>query len=426
MLLRLTDGTTTLTLSGSGVYLGATYFPSSAAGGADRVTETLTLTLEGAADSVRAAVNDIEQLFEAARIRNLLLTPRVFLEFRPVNTATDIFRSEVFDGRVNWASAPARRYLDSTQSVVEVAVIVERSALWEGPQEELYLSSSTQTERTGGVTIYNNDNAGSPNWVGIASSRVKGTRPAPVKFQLTNNAGTGLFWRNIYIGNNAFSDPTNADVWLLGSEASGGASQSWVANVTHSTNTWLFPLSATLLGQAQGRTFRAIVAFDTAPTTAYVRGAVGSYISLNYSAQRMGPERYAAGELVDLGAFPIPPGGYAAANAGAAFVVSVRSSSAGSGQIDFIQLMPTDSYRRIDQIGYSIANGAGVIDDGIERVSYAFDGGSRYPIVRPGPALKVFPERTQRLYVLVDESGAFNAGRQMTVQAWYRPIYDAV
>jgi hypothetical protein len=38
----------------------------------------------------------------------------------------------------------------------------------------------------------------------------------------------------------------------------------------------------------------------------------------------------------------------------------------------------------------------------------------------------VFPERDQRLYILFDEDAGFTAGRQMTVRAWYRPVYDAI
>jgi len=425
MLLRLTDGTTTLALSGAGAYLGATYFPQAPTNAAVEVAETATVILEGTEAAVRAAVNDIEQLFEAARTRSDNKTPRVYVEFRPIDSG-DIFRAEVLAGAVSWAAAPAKRYLAAALNTVEVAVIWTRRALWQGPEEELYLSSSTQTERVGGVTIYNNDNAGSPNWVGIASNRVKGTRPAPVRIRITNQAGATLNWRNLHIGNNVFSAPASADVWLLGSEATGGASQSWAAGVDHNTLMWQFSLSATLLGQAQGRTFRALVAFDSISAAAYVRGAVGSYLGSTFAAQRTGKERYGAGELVDLGAFPIPPGGYNAANAGAALVVTVRSASSGTGVIDFVMLLATDSYRKLEQIGYTVANGEGIEDDGIEGATYMLSGSNRYPIVRPGPALLVYPEKAQRLYVLFDENNSFVAGRQMTVQMWYRPTYDNI
>ena len=426
MLLQLTDGTTTLTLSGSGTYLGATYFPQAPANNATEITETTTLVLEGTGDSIRSAVNSIELMLHAARNRLATLAPKVYIEFRPVDSG-DIFRAEVLDGAVIWPTAPAKRYLYGTTNTVEVAVIWTRRALWQAStEEEIYLSSNTQTERIGGVTIYGNDNVGNTNWVGITSARVNGTRPAPVRIRVTNQSGSTLAWRNIYIGNNAFSAPTSADVWLLGSEATGGAAQSWAAGIDHNTIMWQFPLTATLLGQAQGRTFRVLVAFDNISAAAYVRASVGSYIGSVYAAQRTGKERYGAGELVDLGAFPIPPGGYNAANAGAALAITVRSSSSGTGQIDFVQLLPTDSYRKLEQIGYNAANGDSIEDDGNENTTYFLTGSSKYPIVRPGPPLLIYPERAQRLYVLFDENGAFVAGRQMTIQAWYRPVYDNV
>jgi hypothetical protein len=76
MLLRITDGTTTLTLSGSGTYIGATYFPASQAG-ADRIAESVPVILEGTDSAIRTAVQDIQQLLRAAANRSKTLTGTV-------------------------------------------------------------------------------------------------------------------------------------------------------------------------------------------------------------------------------------------------------------------------------------------------------------------------------------------------------------
>jgi hypothetical protein len=425
MLLRLTDGTTTLTLNASGAYLGATYFPTSQVG-ADRLTESFPLILEGDAGTVRAAIQDVQQLFAAARNRANSLTGRVFAEFRPVDSG-DIFRSEIFDGDVSYSQAPAERSLYSATSTVRAMVTWVREAAWWGPEEELWLSSSTQTERQGGVTLAINDNVSVPNWAGIAAARVKGTRPAPVRLRIVNGTGGGLSWRNFYIGVNAFSAPGSADVWLLGSEAVSGAAASWAAGSDHNVLRWLFPFSSTLLGQTQGRAFRVLAAFDSLSSGATLRATVGPYVSSVFVPGRVGPERTNQGELVDLGEFPLPPGGYSVANAAAALAITVRSSLSGSGTIDFVQLMPTDSYRRLRQIGYTIPNADAIEDDGIEGGAYWLAGSSRYPTVRAsGAPLSVFPERDQRIYILADEDGVWNPGRAITVRAWYRPGYDNV
>jgi hypothetical protein len=429
MLLRLTDGTTTLTLSGSGTYLGATYFPDSRPGDA-RITETFPLTLEGTESAIRGAVQDIEQLFAAARNRDRALTARVFAEFRPIDSG-DILRAEVFDGSVSWSQVPAERSMYATLSTVRINVTWERAAGWEGPEEELYLSSYAATDVQGGVNIYNNDNAsGTPNWVGIAANRVKGTRPAPIRLRITNNSGSSLAWRNFFIGINAYSAPASADVWLLGSEATGGATASWSSSVGHNSLQWLIPFSNTLLGQTQGRTFRIIGAFTSVSSDAStaLRASVGAYVSSVYTPNRFGPERVGAGRLIDFGEFPIPPGGYNVANASAAMAITARASGVGGGgTLDFVMLMATDSYRRLRQIGYNTANAESLEDDGIEGGAYILSGSNRYPIIRAaGPPLMVYPERVQRMYILFDEDGVFTPGRLSTVRAWYRPVYDNV
>ena len=426
MLLRITDGTTTLTLSGSGVYLGATYFPTSQAN-ASRIAETVPVILEGTDSTIRAAVQDIQQLLRAAANRDKTLTARYFVEFRPVDSG-DIFRAELFGGDANYSQAPAERSLYNATSTVRVTVTWERAPKWEGPEEEMYISSSALSERTGGVTLSINDNAGTPNWVGIASARVKGTQPAPIRLRITNSSGTGLAWRNFYIGNNAYSTPGSADLWLLGSEATGGATASWPAGTGHSALQWLIPLNATLLGQTQGRTFRVIGAFTSISSTSAMRASVGPYVGGVFDFGRIGMERQNVGGVIDLGEFALPPGGYNVANAAVALAITARSPSlSGGGTLDFVMLMPTDSYRRLRQNAYSIPNGDSIEDDGIEGGTYWLSGSSRYPTVRAsGAPLMVFPERDQRIYIMADENGAWTAGRAITVRAWYRPVYDNV
>jgi len=425
MLLRITDGTTALTLSGSGVYLGATYFPASKSG-TERIGESVPVILEGTDSAIRAAVQDIQQLLRSAANRDKTLTARYFVEYRPVDSG-DICRAELFGGDANYSQVPAERSLYNATSTVRVTVTWERAPKWEGPEEELYLSSSSQSERTGGVSLSINDNAGTPNWAQIVSSRVKGTQPAPIRLRITNSSGSGLAWRNFYIGVNAYSSPGSADLWLLGSEATGGATSSWAAGTGHSALQWMIPLNATLLGQTQGRTFRVIGAFTSISATAAVRASVGPYVGGVFDFGRIGPERQNVGGVIDLGEFPLPPGGYNVANAAAALAITVRAAASGGGTLDFVMLMPTDSYRRLRQNAYTIPNGEAIEDDGVEGGTYWLSGSSRYPTLRSsGAPLMVFPERDQRIYIMADENGAWNAGRAITVRAWYRPVYDNV
>ena len=84
---------------------------------------------------------------------------------------------------------------------------------------------------------------------------------------------------------------------------------------------------------------------------------------------------------------------------------------------------PPSIAESIDWARTLILLGADDIDGG----AWLLSGSNRLSIVRAsGEGLRVFPGRDGRLYILFDEGANFVAGRQMTVQAWYRPVYDNV
>ncbi len=422
MLTRITDGSTTITLSGDGAIIGCSYFPQPAGNDQETTAETIAVILEGTEAAIRAKTDAVEQLLTQASDAGALLASRVYLEYQTADGAT-IYRSELRGGHVVWSEAPGRHRLAASSNLVEVAVLVERLNFWEGPEAEVYLSSNTQSERVGGVAVYNNDNASNTNWVGIASNRITGNLPAPLRLRILNASGGSLAWTNFYIANNVNSAPTAIDCWLLGSEATGGASVNWSGSVTHSSLLYTFTLSSTLLGQTQGRYFRVLPAFSSNAANVFWRAGVYSVIGGVYAPLVVGKEwtGISGSELLDLGALPIPPGGFNAGTGAVALTLTARCAVGGSATLDFVQLMATDSFRRLEQIGYSLANGAGIEDNGIDGGAYALSGSTRYPILRAYHApILVWPGRTQRLFILFDEGTDFVAGRQMTVSAWVR------
>lgn len=425
-LVRITDNSLqTVTLSGQqSPILGVTYFPTP--GEDETVTETAIIVCEGAASAIQNAVNNIERLLDDAANRMDLLTNKVYVE-ASVTGASSTYRSEVLGGRVEWSQTPGRHKLDASTNAVEIAVIWTRRNFWEASIEnEVFLSSGTLSERTGGVDVYNNDNASSStNWAGIASNRITGVLPTPLRLRILNTSGSAIAPRNYYIANNANSSPASMDCWLLGSESTSGASQSWGAGgITHGNLLFTFPLSNTLLGQAQGRPFRVLAAFSSVSGGPTLRAGVYSSIGGVYAPLVLGREinNSNGNELVDLGAFPIPPGGYNQSTTAAALVITARASGAGALTMDFTQLMATDAFRRIEQIGYNTSNNEGVEDDGISGGVYYWDGTNKYPIIKGyyDPVV-VYPGKAQRLYVLFDEGTDFVAGRKMQVRAFYRP-----
>jgi hypothetical protein len=204
---RVTDGTTTIELSGGTAAIkGCTYFPSPGEGAGASVAETVEIVGSGSEAQIRMAVQSIEKLMEDARRRQRVgLGTRVFLEYKPVDSDSALYRSEVHDGRVVWSDEPGARRLGETTHKAKYALVLERAPWWEGPETELALSANGQSAATGGRTITND---GVNNWVQVANMEVAGSLPAPVRMRLIHNTGGAQGYSRLHLGINAFAAPT--------------------------------------------------------------------------------------------------------------------------------------------------------------------------------------------------------------------------
>lgn len=435
MNLRITDGSTTVNLNQTSPVLGATYFPQApefdAGGTARDVTETAEVLLAGTASAIRSTVTNVERLLELARVRQRTrMGPRVYVEYQAV-TGDDYYRSEILNGRATWSPNPGARRLSATTPKVLVAFHWRRRGWWEGALTQLALTSSANgTATTGYVTLYNNDAAtpSQTNWIGIAAAQVGGSLPAPLKLELVQNDATARAWRDIYLANNAFADPAGMDPFLLGSAAVSGATANWGSATTHATKRFIWQLGTGKLADAAGRYFRVLVAPAASITTGtYVKAWVMAYVGASYQTLWEGDEVLSAGaEILDLGAMPLPPGGYDVERTNIAVALSVRAAGAGSMQVDFVQLTPADwgQYRHVVQLGYDTDQNDALIDDGIEEQTYFYDAAlsKHLSIMRPlGLPLYVWPNRTQRLRALINGGGGFAPSWTMRAKAWYRP-----
>ncbi len=416
MYLQLSNDAQTAALHPDGTVVGCNYFPTT--GDGKRVTESAVLVLEGTAAAIRARVNAIELLLTEADENAGTMAPYGYVNHRPMNSG-DILRSRLLGGFVRWSEEAIRRRLDDATPAVEVLVTWTRQDYWEGPETALAISSAEDSESTGGVDIYNNSAA---TWVQVAANRVAGTMPAAVRIRLINATGATVNSRFFYLNNNVFGAPTSLNPYLAGGSAS------WNAGSTHNSLLYTWTLSGADLGYAAGRYFRVLAGFTSISGGAWLRAGVYSSIGGVYKLLRATREVKSDNrELFDLGALPIPPGGYGVNNTGLAVALTVRAAGAGSAVLGFAQLAGADSVRRLFQDGYGIPNGAAIEDNGIDGGAYYVSGSSRYPIVRAyGEPLVVWPGRTQRIGVLFDEGGNFVTGRKLTVQMWYRARFRTV
>lgn len=439
MMVRINSPVSTpIVLSGDATYgiLGCTYWPTEGTGA--EITETIPVTVEGTESVIKSAVQYINGLLREAEMAWETISYPIYLDFQATASAS-IFRSKIIGGSVQWDSEAIRHKLDNATNTVSISVIVTRVNFWEAPEVEIPMSTAAQSESVGGRTVWNNDNAtSSNNYCQIAANRVTGDLPAPVKMRIGQYTGGAIGWRNFYVGNNVFSSPASADVWLLGSESFTGATATWSAGgITHSTLMFVFNLSNTLMTQTRGRTFRVIAAFTSATAGMYLRAGMYSNYGNFFLPVRVNRERYnsdsggaTAFKLMDLGQLPIPPGGYSTAPGGAALVISARCAGAGSATIDFVNIMASDStsdfnsFMAFEQLGYSVDNTEYVEIDGIDNTGAGYYSGG----VKVAGSVKlhtdylyVWPGKQQRIHILYDEGAAFVPGRQMNVSIFYRP-----
>jgi len=438
MNVRLTDGTTTVDLNKTSPVQGATYFPSppdaTPDGWAEEVSETCEVLLIGTATAIRATVNSIERLFESARQRQRSGSgARLYVEYEAV-TGDTYYRSEILYGRLAWAENPAARRLSDTTPRVQVAIHWTRRHFWEGALTAIALTSSADgSPVTTPVTLYSNDDAtpAATNWIGIANTQITGTLPAPIKLKLAQADATGRAWRTFWLANNVYSDPTGMDPFLLGSEEDGGGASpetsTWATAIDHSQYDWIWEIPAAQLADLAGRYWRILTTFSATDGAGwYVRADIAAASGGVYQTLWEGDEVYVTSTgLYDLGALPIPPGGYDVGAGNIALIMTVRAAGAGNGTVDFVQFTPTQPgmLRKITQLGFTTAQNDLLVDDGPEGLCYYEDGstGAHYLIMRgENEPLYIWPGITQRLRVLVAGS-TWTAGWSLTAQAWFRP-----
>lgn len=452
MLLKFTQGATTITLSGDGaVIAGCSYVPQTAkisnpgdivGNRGVTVAESAEVVLTGTAAQIVAQVRAIENLLGAApRWLDLQISQRLYINYR-AESSGNTFRSEVVGGRVEWPNDALTPRLASEAAVI--LVIWERRYWWEDALTALGLKSTGVSKTTSGVLVYNHhDSTTHENFVDIEGADIVGSLPAPLKISLEATAAilprrcylsantfyTPASWQAVYEGENQTSAELTHPAATVDANSSGGYYQtcSWTTSVSHASNAFVWPISATQLGYAAGGWFRVLMRLaNDPPANCYVKLKVMFDATTPLTTLWEGPEILlrTSNELQDLGAVPLPPGFVAGSSVALALVLSVRYTGTGQLDLDYIQLVGPDGVHRFDQQGYQLAIGDLVVDDGPNEVVYIQTVGgftqhifSDYP-----PPLVVWPGRDTRIRLMFDDAYGNSAiANNFTVYAWYCP-----
>ncbi len=433
--LAITDGTTTVSLSGTSPVMGCTFWPQTAQyrnGEWQQVTEDAEVNLRGTAATIRATVASIEMLLQAAiRRQETGMGPRVFVTFAPLSETA--YRSEVFEGRVVWSTDPGLRRLGDTNPTVRVDVIWTRAPGWDGDETQASCSANGQSASTSARTITNNPANG--NWVQMAAAQVTGDMPTPMRLELTNTSGGAQAYRKLFIHVNAFSDPANLVHYLQGEAvvsggtptvdgtSSGGNMLAITVVPTPATYQWTLP--AADMQRTKGRRARIVARLARNDAACYVQPKIldGAGAQVLWTGDEITvPLTSTDDTLQDFGIVPLPPGGYGATYAAHRLGLAFRGASQLS--LDVMQLTMVDAFARYDLNSVSVANGATLQLDDIEGLHYISASSVWTSLATSfGGPLLLQPNTLQRIHVLyeiaavagVPIAGTFGA------KVFYRP-----
>lgn len=434
--LNLTDGTTTITLNDGTTSWTTSYSMASPSPGGSSCTDQVQLILINTYSKLRA----IEGMFTRAAIRARTRSgPRVYLTLQlhvdsiaPSRDETQVWRSEIQQGQL-----VADQVVDAYHlGAMEVVLIIQRAPYWEGVEVEIPLFITGEEDAVGGMIIHNDPELG--NHVSISALEIQGSIPAPVRLRFIHETGTG-WYKVIYLANNVSVLPHEAVLFVQaedeerglgvdGVSASCSGGYQWTSETFGTTEEMLgvWPLDENLAENSGGRWWRLLARitgydYDDLPVLKPV--ILDNYgLSTLWTGTEVRPEAGAVYGLVDLGPIPIPPGpwttGYGKPKIGLIGSSPVDTTIS----IDYFQLLPMDSLRKIDQTAYGLAAGEWDEVDEIEKIYCLEDANGKIPVLIPseGP-LMVWPLVEQRIHVVNRETYSSKMDTEVKIQMWYRP-----
>jgi len=407
MQLQLSDGTTTLTLSGSGDYHGVTYYPASvslreALEPDTTVTEEVTVVIRAStAANAQTARQAIESLLYAAIQRQKMGTgPRVYAQYTAY-TGDDTYRSEILDGDVsdssNWA---LRNYASGN---VVITVTWERRPYWEGQEATLF---SSQSLTNGSGHDY------------YSTTTVNGVLPTPALVQLYNDSGGAQTITDVYYAINALHGPNGAYANINTTSKSLSDTAPYTFSDTQAS--WAFGSDQAFM---RGDYFRFVAAVSVGDWS-------GKYwrlqIKNSTTALATGDPIYPASAigLYDFGTLPMPPGGYLDDyDQSVTLYLQAQSDTVNIvSTLPYLYYFPAHNFRKLQPI-VDLPSTYYLVDDGIEgRCFMSSDGsGQGFFVGSEGNVPHLYPGNNHRFLWAIATGSTFDASETAEATVKYRP-----
>lgn len=446
--LRIGDGTSYVTLT-DGVTAGplaytpktpkfnTQYTDAPGTDGADliyaayaNVAESMRVVLLGSVSTIRANVQALHRFFQQARLyqaghRGGALVP-VYVEFLPDGDAT-WYRSPLFNGSIELDDDALDYQWLAGQ--VEATVAWERAFYWEGQPVNVPLANMHGGPTTAFLRVWGGDDAGHDNFTDIDAAAVGGDLPSPARLEVRSADSTAAKVTDLYVGHAVWLSPPSSFTHQYDSNLT----CSWSGTAEATLTSW--DLYSGQLNLATGGYFKVLLTLSSRP------GATYSDLRLRVRLRAQGRSEvlHEGGSVlydgvstqIDLGPVRLPPS-WTGDTPSTAFGTTVEllgtraSGAATSLQVACASFIPTDSFRHYAPIANaSLSYLDRLVDDGPNRALY-WRNNSGYSLVTYqsyGRPLMLWPNRTQRLYFLVDtDLGNVNpTGRQLDVAVSFRP-----
>lgn len=433
---KLTDGTTTLTLS-SGSYMVTEYTSGTPDPKTpDEVTETVSLLFVGSTyANNQTAIRAVELMIGAVQRRKLWQAgPRVYLQIQWDGDAEN-WQTELLDARLEFEDLGSHL----RRGKIAADLIITRRWFETVNWTQLTLTNTNGTNNTSGLNVYNgNDGSGSsPNdrvsFVTIDAAEITGSIPAPVKLELTNNMGTAIWLDNLYIGVNSFNDPANFAYTIEGESrtsggsviaASGYSGGSAVAITGTGAQTIKWTLGSATVQDCAGMPFRVLAFLYPTVFDGYVETVVfdstGSdyiYVGDRVEVSTSHPLK----TLYDLGVVTIPPGDYSTSYGALMLATRFTFATTQTARVDSLMLLPANTTRRFFCRTASVASTYTVVLDESSERYYIASGAAEYPYMQAyGQPMVLQPGVTSRIYFAWDNNTGFDVSRYFSVKGWFK------
>ena len=332
------------------------YYPET--GNESMVTDSFDLMVTGSTETdLESKVRAIELALDYARDHQNG-PDGVWLLFSPHADVLTAWQSRVTGGAVLHDSKLARRWKETK---AKVEVVIERRAYWEteAPVTLTIANSGGAAGLTANIVNHEDSDAGDDFYIEIGSDQVSGALPTPAIIEYKNTTNDVRTVENLLVGHFAASDPhtppTPSGLILEGvgtadANCSGGAyaALSWIDENESQVATWSL---ATI--DLRQRYYKFVARFQA--TFAYTD--LWLKIKLLSGTDILAETRWAlmsaSKSLQVIGTIQIPPfrhGNYIDIGSLTVGLYEKRAGGAGTANLDFLAMMPQDSWRKFGAI----------------------------------------------------------------------------